>query len=153
MMSDRHCLICARQRSGPDGGPAVVCQDDHWLARHSAETDILGYLLLESRRHFLDLSQATEAELAGYGTLLSRLMRAMRAVTGCQRIYTVTLGEAVPHYHVHLIPRTESLPGAYRGRGILSYPLAPAADAGLVEETCLRLRRALRRQASTLSPP
>jgi diadenosine tetraphosphate (Ap4A) HIT family hydrolase len=135
----------------------LIYEDEHWVVRHSGETNILGYVILETRRHILDLSQANECELESYGPLLGRLMKAIRAVTNCQRVYSFTLAEMVPHYHVHLIPRTAAIPRAYRGRGILSYPLKPAADRELMRETCERLRRALKTAsyeiaARTLAP-
>src|SRR5262249_10568754 len=115
---------------------------------HSKETNILGYVVLASRRHFLDLSEATDAETESYGKVLGTTMRAIRRVTFCQRVYTFSLGEAVPHFHVHIIPRTASLPRAYRGRGIMSYPLVPPADPALLAETAERLRRVIGRYHS-----
>lgn len=138
------CAICSRQTTSSSLAATVIYADDHWIVRHSTETNILGYLIIEPRRHFLDLSFAAPEELAHYGLLLSSVMKAQRAVLPCERIYTFTLAELVPHFHVHVIPRTGTLPRAYRGRGIMSYPLQPAADEQLTVEICSRLRRALK---------
>lgn len=145
MTGSPSCVICARQNAAAGNSSGLVYEDGLWSVRHSAETDILGYLVMESHRHFLDLSEADGAELTSLGPILSHVMKALRSVTGYHRLYTVTLAELVPHFHMHLIPRTEAVPKAYRGRGILDYPLAPHADPGLVEDVCLRLRLALRR--------
>src|SRR5262249_53274179 len=102
-------------------------------------------LLLESRHHILDLANAGAKQLSTYGPVVSAAMAAIRQTTDCQRVYSFSLGEAVPHYHLHLIPRTESLPKAYRGRGIMQYPLSPQADEALMTEICERLKRALNR--------
>lgn len=100
-----------------------------WRIRHSNETDISGYCILESKRHFLDLSQANESEFLEYGALLAKLMAVQRnVISDCQRIYTFSLAEAVPHFHVHVIPRRSDFPSEFKGRGIMSYPLAPALD-------------------------
>jgi diadenosine tetraphosphate (Ap4A) HIT family hydrolase len=149
------CGICAQPAAGL--GSILIYEDEHWRIRHANETNILGYLILESKRHLLDLSQADESELLSYGPLLGALMKAIRSVTDCQRVYTFTLAEMVPHFHVHLIPRTASIPRAYRGRGIMSYPLQPTADKELMVQTCDRLRRALKltgyeMAARTLAP-
>jgi diadenosine tetraphosphate (Ap4A) HIT family hydrolase len=138
------CVICSRQSLGGSAEGEVVYMDESWVVRHSSETNLLGYLLVESRRHILDLSQADACQASTYGPLLSSVMKAMRAVLPCERIYTFTLAEAVPHFHVHVIPRTATLPKAFRGRGILSYPLQPGPDKNLTAEICARLRRALR---------
>lgn len=143
-MFEQDCAICSRQTASSSSAATVVYADDHWIVRHSTETNILGYLLIEPRRHFLDLSFAACEELTGYGPLLSAVMKAQRAVLPCERIYTFTLAELVPHFHVHIIPKTGALPRAYRGRGIMSYPLKPAADEQLTAEICSRLRRALK---------
>jgi diadenosine tetraphosphate (Ap4A) HIT family hydrolase len=149
------CGICIRPASALEN--ILIYEDEHWRVRHTNETNILGYLILESRLHMLDLSQANQEQLLTFGPLLGALMKAIRSVTDCQRIYTFTLAEMVPHFHVQLIPRTAAIPRAYRGRGILSYPLQPAADRELMVQTCDRLRRALKlagyeMEARTLAP-
>ena len=135
------CQICQSRNHLDDA--TIVYQDKYWLVRHSRETNILGYLVLEAKRHYLDLSEASAEERKCYGDVLSALMKAMRKATGCQRIYTFSLGEAVPHYHLHMIPRTEALPEAYRGRGIMSYPLQPVAEPAKIAQVCEDIRRAL----------
>lgn len=132
------CVICARAGDRK----LIVFENDHWIVRHSNETNIAGYLLIESRRHFLDMSNATAREVSSYGPVLAQAMSAIRRVVECERIYTFSLAEAVPHYHLHVIPRRAEFPRAYKGRGIMQYPLAPAVDGSLLELTCERLRRA-----------
>lgn len=140
------CGICTAKTLTPVD--MIVYEDDHWRLRHATETNILGYLVLESKRHFLDLAQASADECATYGTTLALAMKVIRQVVKPARIYTFSLAEAVPHFHVHLIPRTDALPRAYRGRGIMSYPLAPVASPTLTRETCARLKAAIKRLSS-----
>lgn len=141
-MSD--CVICKYAADGT----YTVFENEHWIVRHSNETNISGYVLVEPRRHFLDLSHATPAEAASYGEVLSKSMNAVREVTQCERIYTFSLGESCPHYHLHVIPRRADFPRAYRARGIMQYPLTPAVDNSILEFTCERLRRAFQRVTS-----
>lgn len=143
------CVICQR---GKQDDPLIVFEDANWIVRHSCETNILGYLLVESRRHFLDLSEASDEESAVFGPLLKQVVGAIRASVKPERVYTITLAEAVPHFHVHVIPRTVSIPRAYRGRGILSYPLAPNSDPHLTENLCTGLRQRLKRQTAAGAP-
>jgi diadenosine tetraphosphate (Ap4A) HIT family hydrolase len=128
MQSNQPCPICDRQKN-----TQPIFQNEHWVDRHSAETNIVGYVLIEAKRHFLDMADATDAESASYGEILQRVTKAIRRLVPAERIYTFTLGEVVPHFHVHVIPRTNQLPRAFRGRGILTYPLQPKADSSLVE--------------------
>ncbi|MBS1956186.1 MAG: HIT family protein [Cyanobacteria bacterium SZAS-4] len=128
MQSNQPCPICDRQKN-----TRPIFENDDWLVRHSAETNIVGYVLIEAKRHFLDMADATESECASYGEILQRVTKGIRRLVPAERVYTFTLGEVVPHFHVHVIPRTNQLPRGYRGRGILTYPLEPKADNSLVD--------------------
>lgn len=146
-MSDKSsdsCILCTQ--TIPQSH--LVYTGLRWRIRHSQETNILGYCILEPVRHFLDLSEATSEELADYSVLLAALMKAQRDSFSCERIYTFSLAEAVPHFHVHVIPRRKDFVRAYKGRGIMSYPLTPVADSSLVENACMHLRACLRRNDS-----
>jgi diadenosine tetraphosphate (Ap4A) HIT family hydrolase len=122
----------------------IVFENEHWIVRHSDETNIAGYVVVEPRRHFLDLSFATPEEAASYGEVLSAAIAAVREVAQPERVYTFSLGESCPHYHLHVIPRREGFPRAYVARGIMQYPLEPTVDVSIRELTCERLRRAFR---------
>lgn len=135
------CLFC-RRTEPPEN---FIYEDAHWLVRHSNETNILGYAVIEAKRHFIDLSAATDTEAASYGVILRAVTRAIREVTGCQRVYTFSLGEMVEHFHLHVVPRTESMPRTFRGRGILAYPTKPPGDASLTAEVSKRLTRRIER--------
>lgn len=136
------CPICFRQAERP---AEYLALGDHFVVRHSAETRILGYLVLESRRHILDYGEMSQAESDALGSRLRALVQAIRTVTGCARVYSFALAEAVPHLHVHLIPRGDSLPRAFRGRGVLAYPLEPACDPNLASSVFARIKRELKR--------
>ncbi len=141
------CAICSRQSERSLNPNLLVWETDDWLLRHSLETNIVGYLVLESKRHFLDLSEATKAECETLPFMLQSATSALRKVAQAERVYTYTLAEVVPHYHVHMVPRTASMPRAYRGRGILQFPLSPTADSALAENMSQRLKRHIRQMA------
>lgn len=145
MTNEAQCLICKRQEETPEKD--IVLSTENFVVRHSRETNILGYLVIEARRHILDLTEATDDEAVGYGALLKQVMSLIRKLTGAERIYTFSLGEAVPHFHVHVIPRTDSLPRFFRGRGIMSYPLEPSLKEEQMEEVCKSLRYILKSSA------
>ncbi len=135
------CQLCSEAPSYP--AERVIYSDDNWILRHSSETDILGYLVLQSKRHFLDLSEATEFERTVYGGMLAKAMKCIREATQCERVYTFSLAEAVPHFHVHIIPRSKDFNPQFKGRGIMSYPVVPACDDQLVLEICAKLKQRL----------
>lgn len=146
-MPSSACAICSRQTERSLNPNLLVWETEDWLLRHSLETNIVGYLVLESKRHFLDLSEATRAECEGLPFMLQSATSALRKVAQAERVYTYTLAEVVPHYHVHMVPRTASMPRAYRGRGILQFPLSPTADIALAESMSQRLKRHIRQMA------
>lgn len=137
------CTICKKTES-PEKH-YFVHQDQHWIIRHSDETNILGYFIIEPKRHILDLSEATTEELHRYGELLSALMKAIRSTVDAERIYTFSLGESMPHYHLHVVPRKVNFPRTYKARGIMQYPLTPGPSPELVRSVCDRVSNILRR--------
>ncbi|MBX9687591.1 MAG: HIT domain-containing protein [Candidatus Obscuribacterales bacterium] len=141
------CKICSLEISHSE----LIFDSPHWRVRHSEETKIPGYCILESKRHFLDLSYAAPEELADYGLILSALMKVQHQVLKIERIYTFSLAEAVPHYHLHVIPRAAEFPRAFKGRGIMSYPTLPSLDLSLKASMISRMKIELKRVMPELS--
>lgn len=95
------CPLCARQATEPP-----LWADAHFELRHlEAPHGLAGWMLLVTRRHVASLAELDDAEAAALGPLLRRAHQAVLAATGAARVYVAALGEAVPHVHVHLVPR------------------------------------------------
>jgi diadenosine tetraphosphate (Ap4A) HIT family hydrolase len=60
----------------------------------------------------------TPAELAELGPILNRLVPAIKAATGVQRVYFLALMERAPHFHLWLVPRKNE--GDLRGAAYLA---------------------------------
>lgn len=101
------CFICEKHeghQAEPPGG--YIYEDQYWMACHfPAHIAVLGQLVIESKRHFLDFSNMTVNEARSYGTLMQKTYSVLRKVTGAERIYTLMMLEGADHFHVHLIPR------------------------------------------------
>ena len=108
----RDCYYCAKHQTGedpPPGGWLVTGQD--WLVGHGpAHMSRPGTLRIESRRHFTDFADMTDAEAASFGMLLARLYRAVRPVTGAERIHLLATMDYQPHFHAWLYPRAADDP-------------------------------------------
>ena len=141
------CPICRRQKHNEqeEAQASIIFEDNLFVLRHSQETNIYGYLLLESKRHFLDLAEATATEAGQVGIVLQRALRSIKAVIKPKRIYTFSFAEVVPHFHVHIVPATSYLPKAFRGRGIVNYPLNPPGEQKVINDTCRDLKLAFSR--------
>jgi histidine triad (HIT) family protein len=91
-----------------------VAEDDLVLVSHIVTPDTvggegttayLGRLFVEPRRHAPGLADLTDAEARSVGWWSARASRALREVAGADHIYAAVIGDAVPHLHVHLLPR------------------------------------------------
>jgi diadenosine tetraphosphate (Ap4A) HIT family hydrolase len=103
------CFICRKhngQESVPPGG--YIYEDEHWMVCHApGKLGPLGTLFIESKRHFLDYAEMTDAESASLGSVMRKIYHALRSHTDAERIYQVTLMDGVPHFHSWLVPHRE----------------------------------------------
>ena len=90
------CNICRKQDGlkteselldAPRPGGYIV-EGEHFLAEHAPlQESSAGTVIVEARRHLLDFGEMTPAELAELGSILNRLVPAIKAATGVQRVY------------------------------------------------------------------
>jgi diadenosine tetraphosphate (Ap4A) HIT family hydrolase len=132
------CFLCRKHKGeepSPPGG--YFYEDDHWLVCHApGKLGPLGTLFIESKRHFLDYAEMTEAEAASLGKVLKRVYRALREHTDAERIYMISMMEGVPHFHSWFVPRGKDV--AERGLKFL------ARDDSCTEEDAIALVQKLR---------
>jgi diadenosine tetraphosphate (Ap4A) HIT family hydrolase len=143
------CFVCRKHRDRGSlipGGP--VAQDDLVLVSHgspdapgSKRPDIyLGHLFVEPLRHAPGLADLTDAEAQAVGGWCTRASRALVEVAGAEHVYAAVIGDAVPHLHVHLIPRYPGTPAEYRWMRVTDWPQAPRGGHAEIEVLVGRLR-------------
>jgi diadenosine tetraphosphate (Ap4A) HIT family hydrolase len=112
MTQRRDCYYCTKHRTGEDAPPGGwLVADGDWLVGHGpAHMSLPGTLRIESRRHFTDFADMTDAEAASFGLLLASLYRAVRLVTGAERIHLLATMDYQPHFHAWLYPRAADDP-------------------------------------------
>jgi len=101
------CFLC-RKHNGEEPAPpgGYIYEDEHWMICHApARLGPLGTLFIESRRHFLDYAEMTDAEAASLGIAMRKAYQALRLHTEAERVYQITLMDGVPHFHSWLVPR------------------------------------------------
>ncbi len=109
--------------------------------------------MLATRAHRSGLEAMSDEESAQLGALLRALAQATQAVTGATRIYSLSFNEAVPHFHMHIIPRfaehasTQSwaLADFYRG-------VAGGTEHGADAATAARVASEIASEVRTLLP-
>jgi diadenosine tetraphosphate (Ap4A) HIT family hydrolase len=116
------CNICRKQDGLKTGSGLLdvprpggyIVEGEHFLAEHAPlQESSAGTVILEARRHLLDFGEMTPAELAELGSILNRLVPAIKAVTGVQRVYFLAVMERAPHFHLWLVPKKNE--GELRG--------------------------------------
>ncbi len=130
-MTELDCFVCRKHRDRGGlipGGP--VAEDDLVLVSHppvgpSGSPIYLGYLFVEPRRHAPGLADLTDAEARAVGLWCARASRALREVADAEHVYAMVAGNAVPHLHVHLIPRYPGAPREYWWPRTTEWPDAP----------------------------
>jgi histidine triad (HIT) family protein len=146
------CFVCNKHRQGDYAEGGVIFSDDTVYAGHChllGRQDIhLGWLMVEPRRHVAELGDLTGREAAALGTLVSRLAQALQQSEGAEHVYSFVFGDglAVPHLHIHLMPRYPGTPREYWGRRVTEWAGGPRGGIAAICEVTIRLRH-------HLSPP
>jgi diadenosine tetraphosphate (Ap4A) HIT family hydrolase len=72
---------------------------------HAAPCPVAGWCVLEVARPVATLDALDEEEARWMGVHLARISRAIRRVTGCERVYVLSFAEVHRQVHLHLVPR------------------------------------------------
>ena len=121
------CNICRKQDGLKTGSKLLdaprpggyVVEGEHFLAEHAPlQESSAGTVIVEARRHLLDFGDMAPAESGELGSVLRRLIPAIKAATGVQRVYYLAVMERAPHFHLWLVPRKDE--GELRGVAYLA---------------------------------
>jgi histidine triad (HIT) family protein len=138
------CLACriVREEHRPPGG---VIWRAGGLALHALAdpTPLAGWLVLTSERHARAWYDLAAEELAGLGPAAARVMRAQREALGAEHVYAFALGDLLPHFHLHLVPRYADTPARLRGCACFEGRADDALPAWRVVAAVESVRRAL----------
>jgi ATP adenylyltransferase len=143
-MAADECPICAKHRgAGPLVGP-LIWSDEHVVVSHlglrSADTVVLGYLFVESRRHVPSVDLLRDDEAAAVGRAAARAAAALRAEVDAERVFSAVIGQGVDHFHQHVFPRYRGTPAGVAWWASDEWDGAPRGGLAEVEALCARLR-------------
>lgn len=117
MIHGPSCLACdvvSGARTVPGG---VLLRESGFVLHAIADrTPLRGWMVLTSDRHVRGWYDLGAEALAGLGALAARVMLAQRTALGAEHVYAFSIGDAVPHFHLHLVPRFADTPERLRGR-------------------------------------
>jgi diadenosine tetraphosphate (Ap4A) HIT family hydrolase len=98
-----NCKICELQNVEV---PYLIFESEFFRIRHSElEKNSPGYLYLEPKKHIERFIEFSTSEYIDYAKCLEIGMNWIEKNLKPKKIYLVTISEAVPHIHFHLVPR------------------------------------------------
>ena len=102
----QNCGVCDHHSSTSDQFNYEIVRTTHWVFRHHpAPAPLLGWLLLDSRRHLAGPIDFQPDEAASWGKAMQIGSGLVQRLTKCDRVYAIAFGEGAHHLHWHLIPR------------------------------------------------
>lgn len=139
------CLVCDELTGDvPVPGGHLEVSDDvavfHCPVPASATEVFPGYLFVTPRRHAAGFADLDDSEAAAVGVAITRWSRALEAA-GAEQVYVARIGHAVPHLHVHLVPRWPGTPDDVPWTDVDDWPGARRVDAAGASAFADRLRR------------
>lgn len=118
-----NCAGCEKAATGP-GHPDLIADLGGSLLLLGEHQAFPGYAVLWCKAHVRELHQLEPGAYDAFMRELRRASAAVAAASGCWKLNTVSLGNAVGHVHVHLFPRSAMDPDK------LKHPWAHEADFG-----------------------
>lgn len=117
-VDEPECLACKARVGEIELSPAPeIYGGEHWIVEHLHPTDILGWVVLATRKHRHALHDLTDEEWAEMSRILPVLCACLHELTGSDKEYLAQFAEAAgfSHVHVHVIPRAREWPTEWRG--------------------------------------
>jgi len=138
------CFICSKHWGEIVIPGGAIYEDDLLYAGHvgtqEGQAAYLGYIMVETKRHAPGLADLTDVESQAVGLLVARIGRALRDSEKVEHIYAFVIGDSVPHFHLHVIPRYAGAPREYCGVHVDEWPGAPHGGPQEIVALCTRLR-------------
>jgi diadenosine tetraphosphate (Ap4A) HIT family hydrolase len=93
-------MLCDRVTgpAQPEGG--WILRGQRWAVSSHPLLPVPGWILIQTVRHVESLADLDEPEAQELGGVLRRTYRALQAVTGHDRVYSLSMGEQVRHVHI-----------------------------------------------------
>ncbi|HEX9049116.1 MAG TPA: HIT family protein [Anaeromyxobacter sp.] len=117
MIHSESCIACDVVR-GARRTPGGILLREGGLVLHALPdpSPLRGWVVLTSERHAPAWADLDARALSALGPLAARVMAAQRAALGAEHVYAFSIGDAVRHFHLHLVPRYAETPERLRGR-------------------------------------
>lgn len=114
------CGLCPNGAGAPSELVGPEFDAGAWAGGMLRGYEVPGWLALFPRRHVESADALSDAESDSLGGAVRRLTGAIRAETSCAKVYAVSFGERLPHWHILLMAVPVDLPDELRGAALLA---------------------------------
>ena len=101
------CSLC--DRFADPGYPLTVLRAQKIALTHMPGIDLPGYLVVAPVRHVEHAGLLEDSEREELARIQSLAVQTILGLPGVRKVYILSFGEAVPHLHLHLFPRTDAM--------------------------------------------
>ncbi len=84
----------------------IIYEDEQVLAFLDITPVSKGHTLVITKKPYLWMTDVPDGELGYTFSIAKKIMNAMKSGIGCDYVQVSVVGKDVPHFHIHLIPRT-----------------------------------------------
>ncbi|AIF67316.1 hypothetical protein GZ22_12130 [Terribacillus saccharophilus] len=138
------CFICDKHAGRLQVSGDCIIEDDYIYFSHidkKGKPTYLGHIMLDLKRHAPQIGDMSEEEAAAFGIAMKRAALALQETLQAEHVYTLVSGNAVPHVHMHIIPRYTGTPETYWGpMDVYDWPDAPFGGESEIKEVTAKLQ-------------
>ncbi|MBT2641928.1 HIT family protein [Bacillus sp. ISL-41] len=146
------CFICNKHAGIIQTSGMTIYEDDFVYVGHidrNGDPNYLGHIMIDLKRHAPTLGDLNMEEAKVFGLTMAKVSRALMESEGAEHIYSYVLGDAVPHLHMHMVPRYPGTPKEYWGpNAVYDWEGAPMGDNDDVSALCTRIKIYLENHAN-----
>lgn len=107
-MNKENCIFCKISKG------EIPCNKIYENKKFLAFLDIRpvadGHLLIIPKKHFVWMQEADDKTIKDIFVLTKKIMLALKKSLNCDYVQESVVGNEVPHFHIHLIPRYQNDP-------------------------------------------
>ena len=118
------CLFCKIVNG--EVSSVKIYEDEEFLAFMDIYPVMKGHVLLIPKKHVEWMQDETDEQIGKIFIVTKQLMKKMKKNLSCDFVQIGVVGEAVKHFHIHLIPR-------YLDDNMLRWPVVDYNEGEIVE--------------------
>ncbi|WP_078382148.1 HIT family protein [Sutcliffiella halmapala] len=138
------CFICNKHAGTIQTSGVTIYEDEYVYIGHidkNGEPNYLGHIMIDLKRHAPTLGDMSMEEAKVFGMMMARVSKALLETENAEHIYSLVAGNAVPHLHMHIVPRYPNTPKNYWGpMAVYDWEDAPFGDDNDVVNLCMRIK-------------